>query len=86
MLNKQYGLINLGLALILSIIAIIFHLIPALIAGLTTYTLVQGVEKMLLTKVNLGKKSKLISTILISAVIICVLIFSVCPCFLGHKQ
>lgn len=75
MLNKQYGLINLGLALILSIIAIIFHLIPALIAGLTTYTLVQGVENMLLTKVNLGKKSKLISTILISAVIICVLIF-----------
>lgn len=77
MLNRQqYGLINLGLALSLSLIAIMFHLIPALIAGLTTYTLVQGVENMLLTKLNLGKKSKLIATVFISALIVFVLIFA----------
>jgi predicted PurR-regulated permease PerM len=72
---RQYGLINLGLALALSLVAIIFHLVPALIAGLTTYTLVQGIENMLLTKLNLGKKSKLIATIFISALIVLVLIF-----------
>ena len=68
--QRVYGLIHLFLALSLSIIAIYFHLIPALIAGLTTYTVIQGVENIFLTKLNIGKRSKLLATILISALIV----------------
>lgn len=74
-IEKQIGLMHLGFALIGSLLIVMFHLVPALIAGLATYTLIQGVENIFLTRLNLGKRSKLLSTILISSVIVFLMIF-----------
>lgn len=73
--EKQIGLMHLGFALIGSLIIVMFHLVPALIAGLATYTVIRGVENIFLTRLNLGKKSKLLSTILISSLIVFLMIF-----------
>lgn len=68
--QQKIGIFHLSLLLGGSVIAILFHLVPALIAGLATYTLIQGVENIFLTRLNLGKRSKLLSTILIAVLTI----------------
>lgn len=73
--NQKLGIFFAFGFTIFFIILMQVHLMPALIAGLVTYILTLKLDSLLASKLNqLGQKSKLISVILLLAIIMAILI------------
>jgi len=68
-INKFDAVVIIGIVLGL-VLAINYHLLPALLAGMVTFLLMRFSERILLDHLKAGNKSRFVATILISLLII----------------
>lgn len=71
--SKRLELMVIAGIMIGMVLSILFHLLPALLAGMITFLMMRFSEKLLINHLKFGKKSRFIATVFISLLIIGIL-------------